>query len=70
MHNQCKKPWSRQSVLTYTVSKQQREVLHPDRDKKLLKKETKGAGRERVMGVLVPPRDQYHILRKALYPLL
>ena len=70
MHNRCRKPWSWQSVLTCIVNRQQREVLHQDRDRKLLKKETKRAGGERVLGVLVPPRDQFHKLKRVLYPLL
>ena len=51
-------------MLTYIVSRQQREVLQPDKDQKLLKKKTKRAGRERVLGVLVPLRDLCYILRK------
>ena len=70
MQNRCKKPWSWQSVLTCTVNRQQREVLHRDRNRKLLKKETKRAEGERVLGVLVPPRGQFHRLKKVLYPLL
>ena len=57
-------------MLTCTVNRQQREVLHKDRNKKLLKKETKRAGGERVLGVLVPPRDQFHTLKTVLYPML
>ena len=34
------------------------------------KKGKKRAGGERVLGVLVPPRDQFHILKTVLYPLL
>ena len=48
-------------MLICTVSKQQRGVLHQDKNKKLLKKETKRARGERVMGVLVPLRNQCHI---------
>ena len=70
MHNRCKKPWSWQSVLTCIVSRQQREVLGRGKNRKLLKKETKKAGGERVLGVLVPPRDQFHKLKRVLYPLL
>ena len=70
MFNRCRKPWSWQSVLTCTVYTQQREVLRWDRNKKLLIKETKKAGGERVLGVLVPPRDQFHKLKRVLYPLL
>ena len=70
MCNRCKKPWSWQSVLTCTVSRQQREVLHQDRNRKLLTKETKRFGAERVLEVLVPPRDQFHKLKRVLYPLL
>ena len=69
MHNRCRKPWSVQSVLTYTVNRQQREILHWDKNKKLLIKETKRTGGERVMGV-IPPRDQFHRLKRVLYPLL
>ena len=57
-------------MLTCTINRQQREVLRRDRDKKLLKKETKSAGGERVMGELVPPKDQFHKLKRVLYPLL
>ena len=44
--------------------------LSGDRDKKLLKKETKRAGGETVLGELVPPKDQFHTLKRVLYPLL
>ena len=57
-------------MLICTVSRQQREVLHRGKNRKLLQKETKGAGGERVLEVLVPPRDQYHTLRTILYLLL
>ena len=57
-------------MLTYTVNRQQREVLRQDRDKELLKKGTKRAGGERVLGELVPPKDQFHKLKRVLYPLL
>ena len=57
-------------MLTCTVNRQQREVLRRDRNRKLLKKETKRAGGERVLGELVPPKDQFHKLKKVLYPLL
>ena len=60
MHNRCRKPWNWQSMLTCTVNRQQREVLHWDRNIKLLEKETKRAGGERVLGELVPgdpPKD-------------
>ena len=57
-------------MLTCIVSKQQREVLHWDRNKKLLKKETKRAGGGRVLELPVPPRDQCLMLRKVLYPQL
>ena len=70
MRNHCRKPWSWQGMLTCTVSRQQREVLRQDRNRKLLKKETKRARGERVLGVLVPPRDQFHTLKIVLYPLL
>ena len=70
MHNRYMKPWSWQSVLTYTVNRQQREVLRRDRNRKRLKKETKRAGGERVLGELVPPKDQCHRLKRVLYPLL
>ena len=43
-------------MLTYTVSRQQREVLHPDRNKKLLIKETKRVGGERVLGGAGPSK--------------
>ena len=70
MHNRCRKPWSWQNVLTCTVNRQQREVLRWDRDRKLLKKEIKRAGGKRVLGELVPPKDQFHKLKRVLYPLL
>ena len=57
-------------MLTCTGSKQQREVLCQDKNRKLLKKETKKAGGERVLGVLVPRRDQFHKLKRVLYPML
>ena len=57
-------------MLTCTVNRQQREVLYQDRNKKLLIKETKRVGGERVLGVLVPPRDQFHKFKRVLYPLL
>ena len=70
MCNHCRKPWSWQSVLICIVNRQQREVLHRDKNKKLLKKKTKRAGGERVLEVLVLPSDQFYILRIVLYPLL
>ena len=57
-------------MLTCTINRQQREVLCRDKNKKLLIKETKRAGGERGLGVLVPPRDQFHKLKRVLYPLL
>ena len=65
MHNRGRKPWSWQSVLTCIVSRQKREVLRWDRNRKLLIKETKRAGGERVLGVLVPPRDQFHRIEES-----
>ena len=43
-------------MLTCTVNRQKREVLHQDRNKKLLKKETKRAGGERVSGGAGPSK--------------
>ena len=57
-------------MLTCIVNRQQREVLCYNRDRKLLKKETKRAGGGRVLGELVPPKDQFHKLKRVLYPLL
>ena len=57
-------------MLTCIVNRQQREVLHWGKNKELLKKETKRTERDRVLGVLIPLRDQCYILKKVLYPLL
>ena len=46
--------------LTCTISRQQREVLRWGKNKRLLKKEIKKAGGERILGLLFLPGDQYY----------